>query len=139
MEFKESVTELARNITDLPIDSVASANHHLTCPTCQATITDIFRYSRFSQLSNLYRVVDRMHAKFGRKLLQRQTTIGEVETQLRGTFSNHCAKIIPNVMASKKNQQYLRERGSVFDVITADLQSLKGKLSLVPSYSICAC
>ncbi|KAI9794294.1 MAG: hypothetical protein M1835_006682 [Candelina submexicana] len=89
------------------------------CPTCGGPLTEVRRYAILYKIKDTPKVLDRMIAKFGRKVSIWHRELVEREELLRAKFLWFCREISPGPGAVKSNQELVRERGNWY----MDIQS----------------
>ncbi|MCJ1252883.1 hypothetical protein MMC24_000689 [Lignoscripta atroalba] len=82
------------------------------CPTCGASVEGVRRYAAFTQVQALPETIDRMYAKFGRKLDMFVSQMFLTEELLTTSFNFFSKKLRPGPLAGKHNQSIIWERGN---------------------------
>ncbi|KAI9724422.1 MAG: hypothetical protein M1812_000490 [Candelaria pacifica] len=93
------------------------------CPTCGSSLKEVKRYAIIHKVKNATNMLDRMVAKFGRKVSMWHREILEREELLRARFVWFCKEISPGPGAVKSNQELVRERGSWYMEIQSKIYS----------------
>ena len=82
------------------------------CLRCDSSIDGVKRYAVINQVRALPDTIDRMYAKFGRKLDTFVSQTFLTEDLLSTTFESFCKKLRPGPLAGKHNQNLVYERGN---------------------------
>ena len=96
------------------------------CPECGADFGQLRRYLFASKLSDLEGNLDRLYAKFSRKLYIFMDKMYTTKAELDQTFSTFCKTLKPSPLSGRTNEQLVRARGSVLDGVLSDLTRFKG-------------
>lgn len=98
-----------------------------TCPTCSASLSGVRRYSLFHQLRSLPDIVDRMYAKFGRKMDMFEDQLTKAELGLTLGFGDFTKQFKPSPLAGKKNQNLVRVRGNTMMEVQKRITDFRGE------------
>lgn len=98
-----------------------------TCPTCSGSFSGVRRYSLFDQLRSLPDIVDRMYAKFGRKMDMFEDQLTKAELGLTLGFGDFTKQFKPSPLAGKKNQNLVRVRGNTMMEVQKRITDFRGE------------
>ena len=89
------------------------------CPTCGESCTNFRRYALLHQLVALRGNVDRMHAKFSRKMNMFMEQLYNAKTSLDKSFDDFRERLRSGPLTGRNNENMIRQRGNNL----AELQS----------------
>ena len=98
-----------------------------TCPACSESLSSVRRYSLLHQLRSLSDIIDRMYAKFGRKMEMFEDQLTKAESGLCSTFGDFAKQFKPSPLAGKKNQNLVRVRGNTMMEVQTNITDFKGE------------
>ncbi len=96
------------------------------CPTCGGSLMGVRRYAVLHKIKDGTNVLDRMVAKFGRKVSMFHRELVEREELLRAKFVWFCKEISTGPGAAKSNQELVRERGNWYMEVQSKIYSFLG-------------
>ena len=98
-----------------------------TCPACSESLSGVRRYSLFCQLQSLPDIIDRMYAKFGRKMEMFEDQLTKAESGLSLSFGDFVKEFRPSPLAGKKNQNLVRVRGNTMMEVQNKITDFRGE------------
>ena len=100
-----------------------------SCPTCGESLAGFRRYSLPHQIQGLPDILDRMYAKFGRKMEMFEDHLVKAELELSSSFEDFSKQFRPSPLAGKKNQNLVRIRGNVMTEVQKRITDFRGERS----------
>lgn len=102
-----------------------------TCPACRESLSGVRRYSIFHQIQSLPDNIDRMFAKFGRKMEMFEDELTKAESGLSSSSGEFTKQFRPSPLAGKKNQNLVRVRGNMMMEVQKKITDFRGEEILV--------
>jgi len=108
-----------------------SSSIQISCPSCGSCLQDVRRYLLFNQLSTLEDHVDRMHAKFSRKMNMFLEQMCNTQYNLDDTYEAFKRGLRSGPLAGKMNEDLVRYRGNALAGIQHQILYFKGEVHTI--------
>ena len=109
-----------KNIQDL-------APMKLHCPTCNASCSDVRRYALHAQLNALENNIDRMYAKFSRKLNMFCEMVYRIKMELNWSFQSFCNALRSDPLSGGRNEKLVDSRSNALLIIQNGIKDFNGE------------
>lgn len=100
----------------------------LACPTCEESCKNVRRYALCHQLVALEGNIDRMHAKFSRKMEMFMEQLYGGKTSLDKSFDDFSKRLRPGPLAGRSNADLVRHRGNTLAEIQSRITGFKDQV-----------
>ena len=108
----------------------------ISCPLCGYDCKDIRRYALSHQMSALEGNIDRIYAKFCRKLNMFMEQMYDAKSELDKTFGAFNRVLRPGPLSGRRNEEVVRNRGNALAELQRNITDFRGKKdSLQSMYS----
>ena len=104
-----------------------------SCPECGESCKDARRYAICEQLLALQGNIDRIYAKFNRKLNMFMNKMYEAKAGLDKSYEEFSQSLRPGPLTGRTNADIIRHRGNTLAEIQRDISQFKGKGDPSPS------
>ena len=120
------VLDTTGNIQKVASDALSQVKStDLACPTCGESCKSVRRYALRYQLVALEENVDRMHAKFSRKMNMFMEQLYGAKISLDKTFNDFQKRLRPGPLAGRSNADLVRYRGNTLGDIESRILDFK--------------
>ena len=120
------VLDTTGNIQKVASDALGQAKStDLVCPICGESCKNIRRYALRYQLAALEGNVDRMHAKFSRKMNMYMEQLYGARINLDMSFNDFQKRLRPGPLAGRSNADLVRHRGNALAEIQSRILDFK--------------
>ena len=120
------VLDTAGNIQKVASDALSQAKStDLACPTCGESCKNTRRYALRYQLVALEGNIDRMHAKFSRKMNMFMEQLYSAKISLDRSFNDFQKRLRPGPLAGRSNADLVRHRGNTIAEIQSRILDFK--------------
>ena len=108
------------------VSSRALTKVKILCPECGAGFGQLPRYSLANKLSTLEGNLDRLYAKFSRKLNMFMENMYSTKVELDQTLDTFSKTLKPSPLSGRTNEELVRNRGGVLDGVLSDITRFRG-------------
>ena len=120
------VLDTTGNIQKVASDALSQVKStDLACPTCGESCKNIRRYALHYQLVALEGNIDRMHAKFSRKMNMFMEQLYGAKINLDKSFNDFQRRLRPGPLAGRSNADLVRHRGNTLAEIQSRILDFK--------------
>lgn len=117
------------NIQKVACDTLEKVkNMTSACPTCGESCKNVRRYKLHYQLLALLGNIDRMHAKFSRKMNMFMEQLYEAKTSLDKSFNDFHERLRPGPLAGRNNADLVRHRGNTLVEVQSSITDFKDEI-----------
>ena len=102
-----------------------------SCPSCGKGLEDVQRYSLLTQLLKFEDNIDRVLAKFGRKMHFFMDQMHKVKINLNDTYKAFERGLRSGPLTGKMNDDLVRYRSNALAGITHNIQTFRGKATIL--------
>ena len=100
------------------------------CPKCEASCSDVRRYSILDQLGKLFDNLDLAQSKFARKIHKLLENASQIQRELRSSFDRFSQALRPGPLAARQNEAIVLERSNALTDVEAMVSKFKGSFAL---------
>ena len=120
------VLDATGNIQKVASDALSQVKSmDLACPTCGESCKNIRRYALHHRLTALEGNIDRMHAKFSRKMNRFMEQLYSAKISLDKSFDDFRKRLRPGPLAGRSNADLVRHRGNTLAEIQGRILDFK--------------
>lgn len=105
----------------------------LACPSCGQDCKDLRRYALSHQLSVLEGTIDRMCAKFDRKLNNMLHLMYKTKAELDKSFGAFAKALRPGPLTGRTNQDLVISRGNAMVELQSSISGFRGVSQVIDS------
>ena len=98
------------------------------CPTCGESCTNVRRYALLHQLAALKGNVDRMHAKFSRKMNMFMEQLYNAKIGLDESFDDFQKRLRSGPLTGRSNENMIRQRGNILAEVQSRITKFKDQV-----------
>ena len=109
------------------------ARVQVSCPICIADCSNVRRYALHAQLNHLEDNIDRMYAKFSRKLNMWAEQIYNIRIKLDKSYEIFCKALRSGPMSGRANESLIENRGTSLLMLEGVIRDFNGKKTFMKS------